>query len=64
MSNELIYMASSKAVLEREILSVLCICTERSSGRSIMPVLNELARLGRFDSEMNRKVLDDKAQRC
>ncbi|MGY2574984.1 23S rRNA (guanosine(2251)-2'-O)-methyltransferase RlmB [Vibrio sp. C8] len=64
MSNELIYgIHAVKAVLERDPARFVeaYVLKGRQDDR-LLPVLNELARLGVSIQEMNRKVLDDKAQ--
>ncbi len=63
MSNELIYgIHAVKAVLERDPARFVetYVLKGRQDDR-LLPVLNELARLGVSIQEMNRKVLDDKA---
>lgn len=64
MSNELIYgIHSVRAVLERDPARFVeaYVLKGRQDDR-LLPVLNELARIGVSIQEMNRKVLDDKAK--
>ncbi len=64
MSNELIYgIHAVKAVLERDPARFVeaYVLKGRQDDR-LLPVLNELSRLGVSIQEMNRKVLDDKAK--
>lgn len=64
MSNELIYgIHAVKAVLERDPARFVeaYVLKGRQDDR-LLPVLNELTRLGVSIQEMNRKTLDDKAQ--
>ncbi|QXO17657.1 MULTISPECIES: 23S rRNA (guanosine(2251)-2'-O)-methyltransferase RlmB [Vibrio] len=63
MSNELIYgIHAVRAVLERDPARFVeaYVLKGRQDDR-LLPVLNELARIGVSIQEMNRKVLDDKA---
>lgn len=64
MSNELIYgIHAVKAVLERDPARFVeaYVLKGRQDDR-LLPVLNELSRIGVSIQEMNRKVLDDKAK--
>ncbi|MCA2015641.1 23S rRNA (guanosine(2251)-2'-O)-methyltransferase RlmB [Vibrio tritonius] len=64
MSNELIYgIHAVKAVLERDPARFVeaYVLKGRQDDR-LLPVLNELTRLGVSIQEMNRKTLDDKAK--
>ncbi len=64
MSNELIYgIHAVKAVLERDPARFVeaYVLKGRQDDR-LLPVLNELSRMGVSIQEMNRKVLDDKAK--
>lgn len=64
MSNELIYgIHSVNAVMQREPARIIevYVLKGRQDDR-LLPVLNELQRLGLSIQEMGRKALDDKAQ--
>jgi len=64
MSNELIYgIHAVKAVLEKDPARFVeaYVLKGRQDDR-LLPVLNELSRMGVSIQEMNRKVLDDKAK--
>ncbi|MCG6282565.1 RNA methyltransferase substrate-binding domain-containing protein, partial [Vibrio diabolicus] len=64
MSNEFIYgIHAVNAVLERDPARFVeaYVLKGRQDDR-LLPVLNELARLGISIQEMHRKTLDDKAQ--